>query len=77
MMLTIEEIEFKALELSADARAELAERLVGSLSEDEHTASRRAWLETARRRRDEIHAGTVQGIPGEEGSALVRQLVGR
>lgn len=64
-MLTIEEIESKALELPADARAELAERLAGSLSEDEHTASRRAWLETARKRSDEIRAGTVKGILGK------------
>jgi len=76
-MLTIEEIESKALELPADARAELAERLTGSLCEDEHTASRRAWLEAARKRRDEIRSGAVKGISGEEGSALVRKLVGR
>ena len=76
-MLTIEEIESNALELPADARAELAERLTGSLCEDEQTPGRRAWLETARKRRDEIRSGLVKGIPGEEGSALVRKLVGR
>ena len=77
MPLTPQEIESQALELPANDRAELAERLAGSLSNDETSPSRRAWLKLALQRRDEIRSGAVTGIPGEEGSALVRKLVGR
>ena len=77
MPLTPQEIESQALELPANDRAELAERLAGSLSNDESSPSRQAWLKLARKRRDEIRSGSVTGIPGEEGSALVRKLVGR
>lgn len=77
MSLTPHEIESQALELPANDRAELAERLAGSLSNDELSPSRQAWLKLARTRRDEIRSSAVAGIPGEEGSALVRKLVGR
>lgn len=77
MPLTPQEIESQALELPANDRAELAERLASSLSDDAGSPSRQAWLELARKRRDEIRSGSVTGIPGEEGSALVRNLVGR
>jgi len=77
MPFTVEDLESKALELSADARADLAERLTGSLANDADTSSRRAWLDVARKRRDEIRSGLIQGISGEDGSALVRKLVGR
>jgi len=77
MILTPQEIESQALELPANDRAELAERLAGSLSNDETSPSRQAWLKLALQRRDEIRSGSVIGIPGEEGSALIRKLVGR
>lgn len=77
MSLTSQEIESQALELPANDRADLVERLAGSLSDDEHSPSRQAWLNLARKRRDEIRSGSIAGIPGEEGSALVRKLVGR
>ena len=77
MPLTPQEIESQALELPANDRAELAERLAGSLSDDESNPSRQAWLTLARKRRDEIRSGSVAGIPGQEGSELVRKLVGR
>ena len=77
MPLTPHEIESQALELPANDRAELVERLAGSLSDDELSPSRQAWLQLARKRRDDIRSGAVVGIPGEEGSMLVRKLVGR
>ncbi len=78
MPFTLEDIESQALTLTADARADLVERLTNSLVADNNqTPARRAWLALARKRRDEIRSGAVRGIPGDEGSALVRKLVGR
>jgi len=62
--------------LADNERAELAERLVESLAVPQDAAAQTAWLALARKRRDEIRSGAVAGIPGEEGSAMVRKLVG-
>ena len=53
------------------------EWLVESLGSVRRGAAQEAWLALAKRRRDELRSGQVAGIPGEEGSALVRRLVGR
>ena len=73
----IDELEAQALALTDGQRAELAERLVESLASPRTGAAQQAWLALAKRRRDELRSGQVAGIPGEEGSALVRRLVGR
>ena len=74
---TIDEIETQALALADHERAELAERLVESLAPPRKPPGDAAWFALARKRRDEIRSGAVEGIPGEEGSAMVRSLVGR
>ncbi len=74
---TFDQIEAQALTLGANERAELAERLVESLAVPQNPAAQAAWLQLAKKRRDEIRSGAVVGIPGEEGSAMVRKLVGR
>jgi len=40
-------------------------------------AGQASWLALAKKRRDEIRSGAVAAIPGEEGSAMVRKLVGK
>ena len=77
MSTTLDQIEAQALALADHERAELAERLVESLAQRQNSAPQAAWLALARKRRDDIRSGAVAGIPGEEGSAMVRKLVGR
>ena len=73
----MEQIEAQALALADQERAELAERLVESLTPSRNPSGQAAWLALGRKRRDEIRSGAVAGIPGEEGSAMVRKLVGK
>ena len=77
MSTALDQIEAQALALAENERAELAERLVESLAASQNLSARAAWLALARKRRDEIRSGAVAGIPGEEGSAMVRKLVGQ
>ncbi len=77
MPTALDQVEAQALALNDTERADLAERLVESLARPANRAAEGAWLALARLRRDEIRSGAVTGIPGEEGSAMVRKLVGR
>jgi putative addiction module component (TIGR02574 family) len=63
MSMTIDELEAAALELSAEERARLAERLIASLNTDDEIES--AWVEEAERRYDELRAGRDTGLPLE------------
>jgi putative addiction module component (TIGR02574 family) len=74
---TIDQIETEALGLDAPERAELAERLLESLASTQLSSGQGAWIALAKKRRDDIRSGAVTGIPGEEGSAMVRKLVGK
>ena len=77
MSINREEIEQQALTLTENERAQLAERLLESLAKPQNQATQAAWVALAKLRRDEVRSGKVAGIPGEEGSAIVRKLVGR
>jgi putative addiction module component (TIGR02574 family) len=54
----------------------LLDRLAGTL-QPEDPAWEEAWKQETRRRIAEIESGTVRGIPGEEVSNRIRQIVGR
>ena len=73
----IDQIEAQALALAAPERAELAERLVERLTPSSIPSGQAAWLALAKQRRDAIRSGAITVIPGEEGSAMVRRLVGK
>jgi hypothetical protein len=73
----LEEIEVQALALGANDKAELAERLLESLATSQNTNAQKAWLALAKKRRNEVRSGAIAAIPGKEGSAMVRKLVGR
>ena len=75
MSMTVEQIVDEALGLPSEARALLADRLVESLDPAEDGYVRQLWAAEATRRRDEVRAGRVLAIPGEEGLAQVRQAV--
>ena len=77
MPMTVEQIVDEALGLPSEARALLADRLVESLDPAEDGYVRQLWAAEAIRRRDEVRAGRVLAVAGEEGLAQVRRAVAR
>ncbi|HJZ78731.1 MAG TPA: addiction module protein [Pyrinomonadaceae bacterium] len=77
MSLTLDQITDAALELPADSKISLAEKLVESLASDQPAEIERLWSAEAVRRRDEVRSGRVKAIPGAEVLEEVRSLVGR
>ena len=75
MPVTPEELARKAMELSAEGRAELADLLVESLDAVQLSRIDRAWLAEAMRRRDEVRARSVSTIPAGEAMRQVRDTL--
>ena len=76
MPLTVEQI----VEETRDWPEELLVRLMDRLEERLHSIDPKlesAWNDAAHRRLDELQTGQVKGIPGDEVSARIRQIVGR
>lgn len=71
MSVTQAELEAAALNLPAEARARLAERLLASLEDDPAVAA--AWLDAARGRDAEIASGRVAEVPAEDAIARARK----
>jgi len=71
----VEKLTQDALSLSAEDRAELADRLVESLDPLTDEEIRQAWGAEALRRRDEVRSGLVQAIPEEIVAERVRSLI--
>lgn len=74
-MATSEEIFREAMALSPEVRAELAERLIGSLAEDVSPEITSAQLAEVRRRIIKVDSGEVELIPGDEVLARARRLL--
>ncbi|MGI9066574.1 MAG: addiction module protein [Pyrinomonadaceae bacterium] len=74
-MATSEEIFREAMTLSPEVRAELAERLIGSLAEDVSAEITAAQLTEVKRRVAEVESGEAQLIPGDEVLARARRLL--
>lgn len=74
-MATSEELFREAMTLSPGVRAELAERLIGSLAEDVSPEIVSAQLAEVRRRIAEVESGEVELIPGDEVLARARGLL--
>ncbi len=72
MTISVDELATKAMSLSCEARALLAERLVESLEQE---SVRHIWLTEAKRRRDEVRSGQVKPIPGNDAMESVRKLL--
>jgi hypothetical protein len=68
----VDELATKAMSLSSEARALLAEKLVESLDQE---SVRKIWLAEAKKRRDEVRSGRVKAIPGVEAMESVRELI--
>ena len=72
MSTIVEQLAEQAMNLPGESRARLADLLVASLDADALTDIDRLWLSEAKRRRDEIRAGEVRKIPGDEALSSVR-----
>ena len=72
MTISVDEMATKAMGLSAEARALLAEKLVESLDQE---SIREIWLTEVKRRRDEVRSGKVKPICGPEVMESVRTLL--
>ncbi|MSU36358.1 MAG: addiction module component CHP02574 family protein [Pedosphaera sp.] len=77
MPLTIAQLGSEAMRLPSAGRAELAEQLVESLEFSENDGVQQAWAAEALRRRDEVRAGQVKTIPGEQVFEEVRRMLDR
>ena len=73
MSTTLESVEAAALELTAEERAELIERLIDTVipAPPLHPA----WEAEVARRVAELDAGTVECIPAEEVFAKMRAII--
>jgi putative addiction module component (TIGR02574 family) len=77
MATTVERLAQQALKLPSESRAELADRLVESLDASDLGRIDRLWTAEAKRRRDEVRAGRVKTIPGDQARRKVRNAVRR
>jgi hypothetical protein len=75
MATTVERLAEQALKLSNESCARLADLLVESLDADELGRIGRLWAAEAKRRRDEVRAGRVKTIPGEQAPRSRRRRV--
>ena len=77
MATSVERLAEEALKLPSESRARLADLLVESLDADELGRIDRLWTAEAKRRRDEVRAGSVKTIPGDQARRKVRDAVRR
>ena len=75
MATTIEQLAKQAMALPTESRARLADLLVESLDAEELGRIDQMWIAEAKRRRDEVRAGHVKTIPGEEALRKVRKIL--
>ena len=73
----VEKMFDEALSLPTEMRAELADRLLGSLNIPTRSEIDEAWAEEAERRLQEVADGSVKPIPGEEVFRELRAKYGR
>ena len=72
MATSVEELATKAMALSGEARALLAERLVESLNEESVSE---IWLIETKKRRDEVRSGQIKPIPGVKVMEEIRKFI--
>jgi putative addiction module component (TIGR02574 family) len=74
MTISVDELAIKAMGLSVEARALLAEKLVESLDRE---SINKIWLAELKKRRDEVRNNHVKPIPGIEVMEEVRKLINK
>jgi putative addiction module component (TIGR02574 family) len=77
MATTVERLVEQALKLPTESRARIADLLVESLDADALGRVDRLWAAEAKRRRDDVRAGRVKTVPGEEARRKVRDALKR
>lgn len=70
MSLPVEDLAAQALSLPPEDRALLLERLIASF--EPKSPAQKAWAKLAERRREDVRAGVVRLLPGDEALARVR-----
>ena len=78
--MSVEQIEQTLLNLSREERRRFAQWFYDheeQLLDETDSVLVGAWRQEVRQRIAEIESGTVNGVPGEEVSAKIRQIVGR
>lgn len=70
MSTQVEDLAAQALSLPPEDRAKLVERLIASF--EPKSPAQVAWLELARSRRDDVRAGKIAMVLGEDALARVR-----
>ena len=63
--------------LAPEVRAELAERLIGSLAEDVSREIAESQIAEVRRRIGKVETGEVELVPGDEVLARARRLIAK
>lgn len=69
----LEMVEAQALKLSPEERAQLADRLIASLFDDQEIES--AWATEVERRIEEIEGGRTKLIPAADSIARARAAI--
>jgi Putative addiction module component len=69
------ELEKALLDLPRETRAEIAHRLISSLSEPSEEESDALLAKVALKRLEELKSGSVKGISGEEALSRARQAL--
>ncbi len=69
---SIAEVEAQALQLTPEERAQLADRLLGSVWSDDLVE---AWAAESERRRSEIESGAVAAVPVEDAITRARASI--
>lgn len=64
MPMPVHDLEAEVLGLPPEDRARILERLIASF--EPTSASQKAWLQEAQRRRAEVKSGKVAMVPGDE-----------
>ena len=70
---TVDSVFAAAMTLSEDERAELADRLLGSVSPEREADIDRAWADEAERRMQAVRRGEMELLDGDEILAALRQ----
>jgi putative addiction module component (TIGR02574 family) len=73
MAVPVEDLEAQALSLPPEDRARLLERLIASF--EPKSPAQAAWLDLARRRRDDVRAGRTAMVPGDEALARAKARI--
>ena len=73
MSTPVHDLEAEVLELPPEDRARLLERLIVSF--EPRSNAQKAWMNLALRRREDVRAGKVSMVPGDEALARVRARI--